>query len=271
VWVAAAVLGCDSAGGPTGAPVLLGVDIVDATGTPVMMMQGAPPMPLPARVHFIYRFDRLLDPEQIEEIVDGMVMGSGEVARIEAPGEPEAQVTYIPNGSAKHKLIFASGPALVVSPAPTLPSGASVKVSLDKDRVQSRGGEPYVTAKGVNDVLDFSTEAFVASIEPMGAVVAGQPLEARTSISVTFNNLPQDDIADRVLVQVFDAAGALLPEVEATVSVDAMDTSRLVVAPKGGSWPAGSKVTITIDGEAADALGMRMSEPLPAQSFQVSP
>ena len=79
------------------------------------MMEGASPMPLSARVHFIYRFDRLLDPEQIEEIVDGKPVGSAEVARIEAPGEPDAQVTYIPNGHAKHKLFFASGPALVVS------------------------------------------------------------------------------------------------------------------------------------------------------------
>jgi hypothetical protein len=266
--VVASAIGCGSTEGPVGPPVLLGVDIVDATGAPVMTMDGAP-MPLSARVHFIYRFDRLLDPDQIEEIVDGKPMGSAEVAKIEATGDPEAQVTYIPNGNAKHKLIFASGPALVVTPAPTLPSGVPVKVSLDKERVRSRGGESYVTADGVNDVLSFSTEPFAALIEAVG-VTAGEPLASKTTLSVTFNNLPQDDIADRVLVQVFSASGDPLPEVESTVSLDPMDPTRLVVAPASGSWPAGAKVTITIDGEAADALGMRMTA-APPQTFQVSP
>jgi hypothetical protein len=262
----ASAIGCAGTDGSVGAPVLLGVDIVDATGAPVMMEA---PMPLSARVHFIYRFDRLLDPELIEEIVDGKPMGSSEVVSIQAAGEPGAQVTYIPNGHAKHKLIFASGPALVITPDPTLPSGAIVNVSLDKTRVQSRSGDSFVAAEGVSDVLTFSTEPFAASIVPMSGT-AGEPLAGQTSLSVTFNNLPMDDIANRVLVEVFNAAGELLPEVEGTVTVDTVDPTRLVVAPASGSWPAGSKVTITIEGDAADALGMLMSVAT-VQSFQVSP
>ncbi len=266
---ALAAVGCDpDQGPPAGAPVLLGVDVVDATGAPVMMDPAAP-MPMSARVHFVFRFDRLLDPELIEEIVDGKPVGSGEVAKIEAPGEPDAQVTYIPNGDAKHKLLFASGPALVVTPSPTLPSGADIKVSLNKDHVQSRGGSAFVAAAGVSDQLSFPTEPFAASIVATGATT-GQPIEKKTSLSVTFNNLPAEDIIDRVLVQVFDAAGQPLPEVQTDVTADAMDPTRLVIAPSSGSWPAGAKVTVTVDGKASDALGMQMSERT-EQSFEVGP
>ena len=99
---------------------------------------------------------------------------------------------------------------------------------------------------------------------------AGEPLANKSSLSVTFNNLPQDDIADRVLVQVFSASGDPLPEVEGTVSVDSDGSHPAGGGAASGTWPAGARVTITIDGEAADALGMRMTA-APPQSFQVSP
>jgi hypothetical protein len=100
--------------------------------------------------------------------------------------------------------------------------------------------------------------------------MAGEPLEAKASLSVTFNNLPAEDITDRVKVQVADAAGKPLPEVESTVTVDAMDPTRLVVAPAdAGGWPAGARVTVTVDALAADALGMRLAETM--KSFEVRP
>ena len=226
-------------------------------------------MPLSPRVHFVFRFDRLLDPELLEEIIDGIPVGNSEVAILEAEGEPDAVVTYIPNGHAKHKLIFSGGPAVVVSPQPTLPSGAPVRVSLDKDLIRAaRGSDPFVAAEGISDTLSFTTVPFAATIAPMEAPAEGQPLAGKTHLAVTFNNLPAENIADDITVEVFDAAGSPLPEVEGTVVADAMDPTRWLVSPTAGSWPAGARVTITIDEEATDALGMRMME-MTAQSFEV--
>lgn len=266
------LVGCSEGGGPSGPPVLQGIDIIDATGAHVMVdpAGGAvDSMPLSPRVHFVFRFDRLLDPELLEELIDGKPVGNSEVVILETEGEPDALVTYIPNGHAKHKLIFSGGPAVVVSPQPTLPSGAPVRVSLDKDLIQSRGGSaPFVAAEGISDALSFSTVPFAATIEPMEPPAEGQPLAGRAHLAVTFNNLPADNIADDITVEVFDAAGAPLPEVTGTVLADAMDPTRWLVSPAGGSWPAGARVTITIDESATDALGMRMME-MTAQSFEV--
>ena len=264
----AVALGCDAARGPSGPPVLESVEILDASGVP--LMPGSTSMPISARVQLVFRFDRLLDPEQLEEIVDGKPVGSEEVAHIEAPGEPAAVVTYIPNGHAKHKLVFSGGPAILVSPSPTLPSGAAILVTLDKERIQSKdGASPYRVAEGVMDAPGFRTLPFAAVIEPVGGASASEPLAAGASLSITFNNLPEEDIANRILVEVFDSAGELLAEVEGKVSADPMDPTHFTVAPAEGSWPAGSTVKISVDEDALDALGMSMPGAI-AQTFMVA-
>jgi hypothetical protein len=262
------LIGCGGSDGPSGPPVLLAVDILDVSGSP-LMLEGS--MPITPRVQLVFRFDRLLDPTALEEIVDGKPVPSGEVAIIEAAGDPDAVTTYIPNGHAKHHLIFAGGPALLVSPQPTLPSGAPVKVSLDRSFVQAKDGSPgWTVADGVDDVLSFATIPFAATIEPVEATEAGQPLPGKTSLAVTFNNLPGDGIADQINIQVLDPAGNELPDVEAAITGDAMDPTRWLVAPAEGTWPAGARVRITVDPEATDALGMRMSGEA-ALTFEVAP
>jgi hypothetical protein len=258
--LAGCLIGCAASDGPSGPPVLLSVDILDVAGSPVQL-EGS--MPITPRVQVVFRFDRLLEPTALEEIVDGKPVPSGEVAIIEAAGEPDAVTTYIPNGHAKHHLIFSGGPALLVSPQPTLPSGAPVKVSLEKSLIQAKNGQEgamgWTVADGVSDVLTFSTTPFAATIEPVEASGAGQPLPARTSLAVTFNNLPDDGIADRINVEVVDPSGNEIADVEATVTGDGMDPTRWLVAPSAGTWPAGARVKITVDPEATDALGMRMA------------
>jgi hypothetical protein len=232
---------------------------------------GAGSMPITPRVMVVFRFDRLLEPTALEEIVDGKPVPSGEVAIIEAAGQPEAVTTYVPNGHAKHHLIFSGGPALLVSPQPTLPSGAPIKVSLEESHIQAKNGSMgWTVADGVSDVVSFSTIPFAATIEPLEAAGAGQPLPARTSLAVTFNNLPDEGIADRVDIEVLDAAGNQLSEVEATVTGDPMDPTRFLVAPAEGTWPAGARVKITVDPEATDAMGMPLAGEA-ALSFEVAP
>jgi hypothetical protein len=265
--VLVSLLGCGAGEGPSGPPVLVAVDVFDATGSPLMLDGGT--TPISARVTVVFRFDRLLDPTLLEEIVDGKPMASKEVARIEARGEPDAVTTYIPNGHAKFKLIFAAGPALVVSPDPTLPSGAPIKVSLDKDKVVGKGGASFLTADGIPDTLDFVTIPFAAVIAPMEPPAEGQPLPGKAGVAVTFNNLPGEGIESQISVEVFDAAGDALPEVEAKVTADEMDPTRWLVTPLDGSWPAGARVKVTVDKEAADALGETMAAPA-ALSFEVA-
>jgi hypothetical protein len=254
------VLGCGGADGPSGPPVLVAVDVFDATGSP-LQLDAAAPAPISARVSFVFRFDRLLDPTELEEIVDGKPVPAKDVARIEASGEPEAVTTYIPNGHAKFKLIFAAGPALIVSPQPTLPSGAQVLVSLDRERILGKDGAgPFVPGEGVADTLQFSTVPFAALIAPMEPPAQGQPVAGKSGVSVTFNNLPGQGIESQISIEVFDAAGAALPEVEAKVTADAADPTRWLVTPLDGSWPAGARVKVRVAREAADALGVTMAD-----------
>ncbi len=269
----ACAFGCGGSDGPVGPPVLLGIDIFDATGAPLMLEpdSGGAFKPISPRVSFVFRFDRLLDPTQIEEIVEGKPVASSEVALIEASGEPGTLTTYIPNGHTKFKLIFPSGPALVVSPQPTLPSGTPIKVSLDKDRVQSKDGAgPFVAAEGVGDTLDFATVPFVATIAAMEAPPEGQPLPGASRLAVSFSNLPGEGIENQISVEVFDRAGAPLPEVESKVAADASDPTRWTVAPAEGSWPSGSRIKVTVDEAAADALGVTLLSET-ALTFEVAP
>jgi hypothetical protein len=265
------VLGCSGTQGPSGPPVLVGVDVFDATGSPLMLEAGGGTMPISPRISFAFRFDRLLDPELLEEIMDGKPVGSTDVAVIEAAGDPGALTTYIPNGHGKHKLVFPGGPALIVSPQPTLPSGAPVKVSLDKSRIQSKdGASPFLLSDGISESLSFSTEPFGAVIAPMVAPAAGQPLPGKSTLAITFNNLPAEGIEDSITIEVFDSAGTPLPEVEGKLAADATDPTRWVVAPAAESWPAGARIRITVDQNATDALGMQMKAEV-AGAFEVVP
>jgi hypothetical protein len=226
------------------------------------------------RVHFALRFDRLLDGDRLEDATDAGVTGKPGVAVITAPGQPQAAVAYVPNGDGVHKLLFAPGPQLLITPTPTLPAGSVVTVAIDKDRLRSKTGEIAVAAPGIPDVLTFTTAPFAVTITAGDAAVpdagAAAPIGPMTAITVAFNNLPADQTASHIEVLVTDAAGQPVIGAASPPAADDMDPAIWTVAPTPAGWPAGANVTVTVMAAATDALGM----PLPAATsaaFLVGP
>jgi hypothetical protein len=71
-------------------------------------------------------------------------------------------------------------------------------------------------------------------------------------------------------VTVTDAAGQPLMGAAAAPMASDTDPATWIVAPTGGTWPPGAQITVTVDGDARDALGMPIVGPATA-SFGVSP
>jgi hypothetical protein len=266
---------CRDLEGPApGAPVLAGFDVVDASGAAVDLAMAA--AGVSPRVHFALRFDRLLDGDQLEDVTDAGVTGKPGVATITAAGQPQVAVSYVPNGDGVHKLLFAPGPQLLITPTPTLPAGSSVTVAIDKSRFRGKAGEgPLVIDTGVSDSLTFTTAPFAVAIGAGDAAAspdAGTPLSlaAMAAITVAFNNLPAAQVASHIAVVVTDAAGQPVADAAEAPAASDMDPSLWTVAPKPAGWLVGATVTVTVDASAADVLGM----PLPAATsaaFTVAP
>jgi hypothetical protein len=279
---------CHEIEGPKpGAPVMSAFDVVDPTGMPVVLTADGGAALVSPRVQFVARFDRLLDGDLLEDVSDAGVTGKAGVAVISGGvggASPQASVVYIPNGDADFKLLFAPGPQLVITPVPTLPSGSTVTITLDKARFRSKGGQgPYQPAAGVADVLTFTTEPFAASISAGDAAAATPPsadagadagaaasLMPSAPITVAFSNLPQDGVASHITVLVIDATGQPVPDAAAAAMPSEMDPALWVVAPKAAGWPAGAAVTITVDAATKDALGMPIAAAAVA-AFTVAP
>lgn len=270
LWLSAlAPAGCNDIEGPKpGAPVLAAFDVVDPAGMPVALTGDGAAALVSPRSHFALRFDRLLDGDLLEPTGDGGVMGAAGVAIITAPGSPRASVVYVPNGDSDFKLLFAPGPQLLITPIPTLPSGSTVTVALDKSKFRGKDGlGPYVVAPGISDGVSFATAPFAASIsagETGGAADAGPAgLAALAAVTVVFNNLPQEGVAAHITVQVSPAGGgpSAMTDAAAAPAPSEMDPAIWTVSPKAARWPAGATVTVTVDATAKDALGMPIAAP----------
>jgi hypothetical protein len=268
-----------------GAPVLQSFAIVDNTGSPVMVGgDGGMPMISP-RVHFVLRFDRLLDGARLEDVSGSAPVGKPGVVSLVGPGMPQAHASYVPNGDGTFALLFPSGPQIVVNPAPTLPSGATVTATIDKTKIFAKGGEgPFIAAPGVAETISFATLPFSADISVAGAPAeapdpsapdAGGPdagaaqIASDAAINVVFSNIPQAEIKSHIRVVVTDAAGApVLPESAAQASEE--DPALFAIAPPEAGWPRGGAITVIVDAGAADALGV----PIPSEArayFSVEP
>ncbi|HEY0713585.1 MAG TPA: hypothetical protein VGF45_12980, partial [Polyangia bacterium] len=274
--------GCEKTEGPRpGAPVLVSLDVFDASGMPVALTADGGPVLVPPRSHVVALFDRLLDGSRLESVTDAGTSGKPGVVALAATGgaaQPQASLVYVPNGDTKFRLLFAPGPQLVVTPVPTLPAGASISLTLDKTQLVSKRGEgPCTTAPGVPDVLTFTTAPFAAVIEPgppppmsMPAPGSPLPLAANAPLTIVFNNLPEAAIADRIVVTVTDSAGQTLVDGAAPAVPSEMDPATLLVLPKTGAWPAGARVAVTVNATAKDALGMPIAAAA-VETFVVGP
>jgi len=247
-----------------GAPVLESLTVVDAMGATVALDADAGPVLIPPRATFLALFDRLLDPGNVAVAGDGGLNAAPGVVTLEAPGAPAASVVYTPNGSATNHLLFAPGPTLQITPSPTLPSGATVKVTLALAQILAKDKKTAaVLGPGATASLTVQTAPFAATVTLPPADADGGATAATPDFvsGVTFDNLPAADTKDHITVT---AAGVSVADVAASD----MDPTSFTITPKGGAWPAGAHVTVTVDADAKDLLGVKIAQATTA-SFDV--
>jgi len=271
-----------------GPPQLLSFGPVGANGAdePLVDPDGGAALPVSARSSIVAVFDRLLDPTYLEDLTDTGPAGKTGVATIQTSiGHSDANIVYVPNGDT-NALLLPPGPRILITPSPTLPSGATVTVTLSKDKVVSKAGEAFVVGTDdmgiprTKETLTFTTEPLSVGFAPApnadGGAVCGslEATGAKGAIILTFNNaVDQTAIGAHVSVTAKDASGVAIAGVDATASktVSTTDSGMVTVQPvvdaDGGAtgWPAGATLTVTVDAQAQDAaLGTALGTPTSA-------
>ena len=303
-------LGCESSNTvKPGAAVMLSFGAVDA-GSPVDPYAApaylAPDattgaLVLPPRSQFIAIFDRLLDPDLLEDPATGGLPGLATVVPAVAGGlSDDLSTTYSPGGDSMFHVFLPEGPSFTVNPACGLPSGTAGTVQLQLAHFVSHDGTTPVTlAAGVTPAVTYQTQPLAVTIavpagvpDPLGGPDTLGAATPDTSITLTFNALtppgtsPMPDavpppappctatpaltsLAPHIHVTAGAAAGAPGTPVDAVISQNPMDATQWVVAPPGtgadgtgGAWPAGATITITVDTGAVDVF----NQPLGAKT-----
>jgi hypothetical protein len=251
-----------------GAPEILGISVLDnITGQSLTISGDAGLVPVPGFVHLSALFDRLLDTGPLGKFDDaGADSGSDVIALTVTPTvSASAMLTYStiydPNGGDPEiapgvpgGLIFGPGPTLNTTASPTFPSNSTITAVLDRTRIRSKKGEPFV---GDNQIM-FQTQPFAASIAvPMGdpdpdaGADAGTPAvpAAMQAVTITFNNVVGADIITHVIV----TAGGT-PYTQVDIAPDAANPTVVNVSP-ATNWPPNTTIAVTVDATADDALG----------------
>jgi len=245
-------------------------------------------MPVSARSRIAAVFDRVLEPSKLVEIDDGGLKGKAMVVDVMSNigKQPNVDIAYTPNGDV-NGLVFSpavfgtqTGPNIIASLDPTLPSGAQITATLAKEKITSKAGEPFVVAvvdgaQLTQETLSFMTEPLAVTFAPApdadaGATCATAEATGDNSIlTLTFNNLlatstatipATDDILSHVTVSAKDANAPENPAVavEFTATTDGADTglaSAVTIKPGSAGWPVGATVTVTVDAKAQDVAG----------------
>jgi hypothetical protein len=253
-----------------GAPVLQSFSVIDnATGGTLDIADtDAGPAEVTGFVHLTALFDRLLDPTTVTTLDDGGVdQGASVDAVTFTPALPTGQSVsftsiYTPNGDATFHLFLPAGPNITTTATPTFPSGATITATLDRTKIRSKKGEPFVG----DDSIVFHTLAFAAAIavpmadaDPDAGTDAGVPpiKPEMEAVTISFTNLPKtadpmvpgdDDIANHITVT---ANGA--PFTDVTIAGEGNPT--VVDVTPTTAWPANATIVITVDATAADAIG----------------
>jgi len=200
-------------------------------------------------------FDRLLDTAPFDPGTDPVagVMtisatgGSPAVdilADYSATGDPNGLVFNL-FGPAFFGNFRSDGPSLFGVPQPEFPSGATVMVSLQADKVHAKDGKTPYAGSGqlLGGTLIFTMAPFAAVLLPPDAT-AMDP----NAVTLAFTNMaanPVDHLtatADGAPI-VIDAAG---DDGSSTFSITPMG---------GGAWPAGATIVITLDATTTNLLG----------------
>jgi Big-like domain-containing protein len=264
--------GCDpNQSVQAGPPQLLSFSVVsNTTFSPLDITSDAGAVPVSGFVHLTALFDRLLDPVPVTGLDGGMDFGADTNTVTITPAPPGGMVTfqsiYVPNGDPMRNLVFAAGPSITTTASPTLPSKSTIKAVLDHSKIRSKKGETFAG----DAELTFQTLPFAAQIDvpqgetdPDGGADAGMlPVAPQMqSVTITFTNLPADDIADHITV----TAGGT-PYAGAAVAADASGNPLVFTVTPATTWPANATIEVTVDATAADALGVMADAPA-RQSF----
>jgi len=206
-------------------------------------------------------FDRLLDTAPLDP---GTATTVDDVMRTSvSSGAPSFTLAtdYSSTGDAKG-LIFnlfgpaffgnfrGDGPSLFSMAAPGFPSGATITVTLNGDKVRAKDGHTLFKGSGplLGGTLVFATAPFSAALAPPDAM-AMDPNAA----TLAFTN-----VADPMGHVTATSNGA-------AISIDVTDTGdgmTFAVTPMGGgAWPTGATIVITVDGTTQNALGQTIDMP----------
>jgi hypothetical protein len=203
-------------------------------------------------------FDRLLDTAPFEP---GTAPVAGVMTTSATGGSPTADVladyssTGNPNG-----LVFnlygpffgnfrGDGPSLFGVPQPEFPSGATVMVSLQADKVHAKDGKiPYEgSGQLLGGTLVFTTAPFAAVLAPPD-MMAMDP----TAVTITFTNM----VANPKAHVSATANGA---PIAVEVAGDDGASSYPVTPAAGGNWPAGATIVVTVDATTTNLLGQTIA------------
>jgi hypothetical protein len=144
-----------------------------------------------------------------------------------------------------------NGPSLFSAPQPEFPSGTTVTVSLQADKVRAKDGTTPFTGNGLlqGGTLVFTTATFSAVVlpaTPMMPATADTPEMPATDAMVAFTNFV--DPTGHVTATVNGAATPIVVE-----AIDGGAT--FTVKPMGGgAWPAGATIVITVDAATTNLL-----------------
>lgn len=255
------VLGSCGDDGDEGAPPELRKLLVlspDHSQTDLLADPSAAMMPVSPLSELRVVFDKLLDGRKIEEVGGSQITPRTDVASLRWLGAPTgapgimALTTYSPGGF----IGFGPGPWVRIVARPGLPSGATIELNLDREKITDKAGQPFA---GV-DTHQLRTAPFAAMLNVAMDDKVGQDQE----LLLTLSNQPGMTFGQNVTVT---ANGA---PVMAEVKPSPASPIELQVLPGGTAWAGGGTFTVTVGPEATDLFGVKIAEPLMV-SFQVTP
>jgi hypothetical protein len=184
------------------------------------------------------------------QIVDGLVQIVWENA---PPGSREILVHTVYSDSASPFTGNEGRATISLFTAADLPSGARLRLRLDRERIFSQEGDP----------LEGPQDFFVETI-PFSVRIAenSQVITNITPATLVFSNRGAEDLPGHVTVAV---AGAPL-----SVLVRDANPHRneFIVLGPGGVWPQPGRYEVTVDAGAADDYGVKVPAPV-SLSFEV--
>jgi len=136
------------------------------------------------------------------------------------------------------------GPTVTLPTIGYLPSSARLRLSLDRERLFSTDGAP----------LDGPTELFVETA-PFTVHLEKEVIQVIDPVLLVFSNKGAPDLSDHITVTM----GGERQQVVVTQANTRRNEFMALMSP---GWPAPGRYVVTVDGGAADNLGVRLAAPV---------